>query len=197
MATYQETGMNIDYENVFSPQEAVALQAIESAIRVSMTDSGMYPRGTPDAASESRVSTDISNRIEEHLAVGTTATRRRLLQLLMMVGGEREGNIARRLILQVLGTDPTNIDPEQITDVTHAEMTLGNIGGPAAFQMLLSLREHPNAAVAFVAGLEAARLYSQHPPRNGSDWGMAEHYADEETDRRREFEELYPDPRKL
>lgn len=198
MTTSSETPSAIDHEGLFHEDEQVVLATAEALIDDGVraaVDSSLYPRGAPTDACASRLPEGLAERIEESVLHRGTTVRRKVLMIFWYQGGEKEADITRRLILQTLGQSGA-IDDDAIGDTEYALMALGHIGGREAFQLLLSLREHPNKHIANMAQLQAIELYTQHLPREGSDWGMAEHYADEEADRLAEFNRLYPKPQK-
>lgn len=189
--------VSIDYERVLDADDAIALEEAEKAVDASMDaiDHHQGPLGNDKEATASRLPEGIAERIEGRLSTENQKLRLEYYTLLSLRGGKDAVDIASTRLARML-KNGVFTDDMRTGEYASAVSILGTVGGPDAFEALLSLHHYPfpdwrwNA----IAREKAHALYAYGAPRDLHT--PAAHAPDEstpeQTKRSDEFDRLYP-----
>jgi len=134
----------IDYEQLLHPDDAIALSAAEKAVNDSMAaiDHHQGPLGSNKETAASQLPEGIAERIEGRLSTENQKLRSEFGLLLSLRGGKDAVGIANARLARILQSGVFT-DDMRTGDYASAVGILGTVGGPDAFDALLSLSSYP------------------------------------------------------
>jgi hypothetical protein len=163
-----EVMQSLDWEKILSEEPTIVTKALGDVCVAKLGGvlyiADEFSRGSPTLAAASDFTPDEVCRIETRLSNTEVDLRCRYLLLLSYAGGSEAVDVAKRLLVQILGKD-TALTTNELDDVYSAIELLACIGGPEAFATLLELRTHQHEKISRWAKFSAWRLAVLCEPR--------------------------------